>query len=474
MSHNVAPALRQSNRYAKAYFGVFLMTIILMWLPFKVLAYGVPFLSIGWFILASNSGKTLMRLIAVISIFLAFILFYYTFYLLQDQDFIVQNSLLFLITYGSFLFLAILPRSAAFHTLDYRNYMKIIGLIILMESALGIFQVSMYIVFSGGNFDSAAGDFAQGTLDPLSFITPEANLNNQIYTANLLTLLLFYTPHAIARRNGRWISIMGFVAVLFAAVWHIVFSFLVALFIITLLFSYSFIRISPSRVFIAVFLVLLIGISSMLQPKNFGLVSYYIDEVTSFESLKATATIESLTELPQDYRWVPYIGLGPGQYCSRAGLIGSGHYFGNFSNPTRLPLLEAEASPAFEKYIYPKWEEFATNPGLYGNSTMSRPFHSLLSLVVELGYVFFGLLVLGILLLLNRIKKLYHKAAGRHDKLTSLYCLSCGTLIAFLIFISLFENYLEVAHAIFLGLLLFRYFLSYINCPGEVENSTNH
>ena len=83
-------------------------------------------------------------------------------------------------------------------------------------------------------------------------------------------------------------------------------------------------------------------------------------------------------------------GLGPGQYTSRASLISSGRYFGEFENPVKLPFLDAStASKAFNDYIFDIWEVYATNVEIYGNSTMSRPFFSILSLVIEFGLIFF-------------------------------------------------------------------------------------
>lgn len=435
-----------------------------------MLAYIVPFMAIGWFILIGNSGKSLQRLIIAVIIFLFIVVIYYVFYLIVEKSFIIQNSFLFLLTYGSFLFFLVIPPKAILHKLHFKKYMQIIKIFIALQSILGILQICMYILLNGGNLDAATGDIVQGTLDPLSFLNQQGNFNNQIYTTNLLVLLLFYTPYAVSSRKGIWVCILGFIAIIFASVWHVLLSFLAAVVIISLYFSHSFIKLSGTRLLIAGFLLLVIALTAAFQPKNFGLINYYYHNVTSFESPKAIVTKESVTELPKEYPWVYFIGLGPGQYCSRAGLIGSGNYFGEFSNPKKLPVLEAKSSKAFEKYIYSKWEEFATNPAIYGNSTMSRPFYSILALFVELGYIAFAILSLSIGFLIRKIRRLYNLSAAKKNPLTALYALACAILIAFLAFISFFENYLEVSHAIFLGLLLFRYFFSFIKDQRDSEN----
>jgi hypothetical protein len=458
MAPNSDTAVTQkSNNHAKALYTVFVFSVIIIWLPFKGLAYLLPFLSIIIFTLIANSGRTLQRLLFATILFLITVGSYYLFYLWLGERFLLQNAFLFLLTYGSFLFLIAIPRNAALHDFPLVRYMNVIKITILLQSLLGIFQIGIYVLISGGGFDSAAGDIVQGTLDPLSFITPEGNLNNQIFTINLLVLLLFYTPYAFANKRGLWVCMLGFTAVLFASVWHIFFSFIAALVVTAIYFTHSFIRLSARRLMIVVFVLTVIMVGFLLQPRNFGLISFYYEKVTSLESLKALVTKESVTELPTEYPWVYVTGLGPGQYCSRAGLISTGRYFGEFTHPKKLPLLKPESSNAFQQYVYPKWEEFATNPAIYGNSTMSRPFYSLLSLLIEFGYLLFAILVAWIFVLISRIRSRHQIAAKRKFQLASLYSVACGTLIAFYIFVSFFENYLEVAHAIFLGLLLFKY-----------------
>lgn len=452
----------RSNRYAQAYFHVFVLSIILLWLPNKALAYVTPFVAIGWFAVWANSGRTLQRLTVVIVLFLLLTLAYSILYIFTGKHFVFQNAFLFLLTYGSFLFFIAIPPNVPLQEVPFRRYFRVMGIFIVLESLLGIFQVAIFVLKNGGSLDAATGDIAQGTLDPLSFINQAGNFNNQIYTINLLVLLLFYTPYAVTHKKGIWICGIGFVAVLFASVWHVLISFVVAVLVVSLVFTRTLVRLSATRVLIATFLVLVIMATAILQPRNFSLITFYYKKITHFESLKTTVTKESLTELPREYPWVYITGLGPGQFSSRAGLIGTEKYFGDFSNPTDLPLIKPEASEAFKKYVYPKWEQYATNPALYGNSTMSRPFYSILSLLIEFGYIVFIMLIFWLFLAFRRIRLAYNSAIRYQDRLASLASLSCAVLILFVFCISFFENYLEIAHAVFLGLLLFRYFYSVI------------
>ncbi len=50
--------------YSQAYFEAFVLTMVIIWLPGKLLAYFSPFVFTVWFILRGNSGKTLLNLFA--------------------------------------------------------------------------------------------------------------------------------------------------------------------------------------------------------------------------------------------------------------------------------------------------------------------------------------------------------------------------------------------------------------------------
>jgi hypothetical protein len=464
----------ESDRYARPFFEVFVLSLVAFWLPFKLIAYLIPFLGILWFALRANSGITLMRFASITCIFLTGVMGYFVFYYLIDIPFILQNTLLYFLTYGSFIFLLVIPRHATIHVLDYRKYIRVIRIFILFESLLGICQVIIFVALNGGNFDSATGDIAQGTLNPLSFLDSGANLNNQIYTNNLLTLLLFYMPHVIATRKGKWICVLGFLAILLASVWHLFIAFFLSTGIIVMFFSRSVTRVSGNRLLIASVAVLIIALTIALQPKNFELVYYYYEKVTTFESPKSKVTEISVRDLPKEYPWVYVIGLGPGQYSSRAGLIGTGKYFGDFENPRKIPLLEKRSSEAFEKYTLPYWTDVAMNPGLYGNSTMARPFYSALSLIIEAGFIAFAFIVIAFIVYIGHLRKLYRKSLKEPSRMKAFYAVSCAIFITYLAIISFFENYLEIAQAVLLGLLLFKYFYNVLkyDASSPVKHST--
>lgn len=446
------------HNHSISYYEVFILSLCIVWLPSKLLAYLTPFACMAWFIIRARSGKSLIRFGATVFSFLSLVGIYGIVYHFLNEKFVIQNAMLTFITFGSFLFFLILPQSDQLIKIDYTKYIKVIEWFILIEASLGIFQIMAYVALNGGNFDSAAGDVVQGTLSPLSFINPAGNFNNQIYSANLLLLLLFHVPYAITQKKGKWISISGFMAVILASVMHLFIAFIAAIAIISLFFSSSVIKVNTSKLLIALFFVIVILGAILIQPKNFGLIAYYIENLASKESPKTMATIKAIKELPDRYAWSPFIGLGPGQYSSRAGLIGTGKYFGDFNKPKEVPLIVPDYSNAFKDLVFEDWKEVATNVGKYGNSTMSRPFYSALTLLTEFGYVAFAVVLFFIFKFIRKLRTSYTVAQEKQNKLNTFYALACASAIVFFIFISFFENYLEVTQAIFPGFLLLKFF----------------
>jgi hypothetical protein len=383
----------------------------------------------------------------------------------MGEQFITQNALISILTYGSFLFFVILPGANELTKIDHQKFIKVIEWFIIIEASLGIFQVLAFVVKTGGNFDAATGDVVQGTLNPMSFNNPQMNFNNQTYTLNLLFLLLFYIPFAISSRKKIFIAIMGFVAIVFASVMHLFIAFVVAVAFIGVFFSASFIKINTSRLLIGLFIIAAIIATAIFQPKNFGLISLYMDKFTTNESPKTKATFKAIEDVPKEYPWIYVSGLGPGQYSSRAGLIGTGKYFGPFNHPTELPLLVPGYTSVFGDHVYNDWKNVSLNVAKYGNSTMSRPFYSALSILTEFGYLVFAALLFVVLRNIYKLRKHYIHINLLQNRELSFCTLACAVAILFLIFVSFFENYLEVTQAIFSGLLMLRFFYAYIKDP---------
>ncbi len=448
-----------NSKFARAHFEMFVIANILVWMPFKAGGYAAPWICMAWFIFRASSGFTLIRLLVLLSFFFTALGGYILFYYMVDGDFVLQNAILFLFTYSSFLILPVLPTDVSTEKY-FSKYMNVIGGILLFEASLGILQVMLFVILNRSTLDSATGDVAQGTLAPLSFIDPPSNFNNQIYTCNILILLLFYVPYALVYRRGFFTCAISFFVILIASVMHLLFAFVSAIGVITFFFTRTFLKFRPRRFAMAVIFILAGFFLVVTQPKNAALIKYYYSK--AMESPKTVVTLNSYFKLPAEFPWVYFVGLGPGQYESRAALIGTGRYFGEPGNYQKIPGIKPNSSSAFKRYVERYWIEVSSNPERYGNSTMSRPFYSLLSLQIELGPIIFGLLLFGSFWVLLKLRIKHLTLIERGQRLDAFYASALAIMIVYFWGISAFENYLEVPHAILLAVILFKHFYAFI------------
>jgi len=144
---------------------------------------------------------------------------------------------------------------------------------------------------------------------------------------------------------------------LLASVLHLFIAFVIAAIAATIYFSRTFFRLTASRILITFFLVISVYTVYKIQPKNFALITYYTDKIFSLESPKTLVTVNSVSKLPRNSRGIFIASVQVNIH--RAGLIGSGKYFGDFTNPRKFPLLQPATSKAFAEYTYPEWERVA-------------------------------------------------------------------------------------------------------------------
>lgn len=441
------------EKYLRGYYEAFLIALILSWLPFKMLGYLSPFFVLMWFIIRSNSGRTALNTILLSIFLMAAIGVYYLISILQGFDYLIQNSMLAIVTYGSFFFLFVSPSAIYFSDVFYRKVISIIKIVIVFESFLGITQfiIAMGVRGLAGN----TGDVVQGTHYLLSFWeTFDMGMGNQIFTINMSLLLLFYLSYVLTYQKGYGVLLFGIISLLLAMVSHVVVPIVVSCIIVYISFRNNIVgRVKVKQLYFAVVLVVVIAIFYNLQV---DLVGHYIDKYLKFESPKAIVTINSIKNIPREYPHSLIIGLGMGQFSSRAALIGTGHYIGGLTTPRSLPFMKPAKTPAFEKYIFPQYSEYLTNP-TYGYSTMSRPFHSMLSLFIEFGVIIYSLFIVFILIALRRLRKCHLSYLNRNSIRQNL-AFTLAIAILMLVMISFFENYLEVTQAIFPGLILIKVF----------------
>jgi hypothetical protein len=156
-----------------------------------------------------------------------------------------------------------------------------------------------------------------------------------------------------------------------------------------------------------------------------------------------------ITELPEDRPLQPYVGVGPGQFCSRASLIMSGQYLGGPDQPKALPMVAPQTTPLAYDYCISLLIAFSEAEADVGSS--QQPFFSWLSVYTEVGLLGSMLVVLALVRLIRQIRRRAQEDPSR--KFPALLLMT-GSL--FLIFIGWQMNYWEAPQAILVGLLLLK------------------
>ncbi|MCS6796492.1 MAG: hypothetical protein NZ516_11095, partial [Raineya sp.] len=430
----------------------------------------LPFIGIFIFTTLANSGRTLFKFIILILLFTVLLIFWWLQTLFQyEHTYSIQNNVIAFITYGSFILLIVLPKIAVS---DKQRYIILTRYFLVFQSIIGIFQILMQSFVLNKGFDGASGDVVQGTLNIFSFISKDQrNFNNVIFAINLVFLIFFYLPFAFVQKKFKYI-LLGLLALLFASVMHVITTFLCSIIITTFIFYFN--RFSK-RLILMSFLIVFLGISMLsvlyyFQPKNLNLFQNYFNQFYELRNPKVIVTKRTLVDLTNEEPRFILFGLGLGQFSSRASLIGTGRYFGNFNNPSPiLPFLSNEYSSYFKDYIFDLWHHYENHPETYGGSAMSKPFYSILSLITEIGIIPAFLIFLFLLRFIFKLRSFF--ADKRNPYLQRLYAFIISSTIWFLFIISFVENYLEVTQAILVGLLLIKIF-NPLNAVTH-ENSTN-
>jgi hypothetical protein len=375
---------------------------------------------------------------------------YFIVYLFEDNTFIISNGILSFINYSSFLILLLIPKDIISEKYNYEYYVKAVLPFMLVEGLYGIGQ-RIISFFKGINH----GDLVEGTLNPFSaFVGSTSGFGNQFYTINLIFLLIFCFPYVYKEKKGILSYSIAFLAVILASVGHAFYSLILAVMTVLVYYEGKSVLIRPKRLMIIVAIPALMIIALATLDEN-----VYRDGSRqailffSGDTPKSKAIEIVFQKVSEEYPFMHFIGLGPGQYSSRAGIIASGHYGPLSDFFTKLPFFNLGMTEAFRENVLPYWLDYKDNSG-YGNSTMNRPFLSLLSIYAEFGSFTFIALVVLVAYYIRQSKKTYQKAKKIKDKTNMLLCYVFSISLMFLILIGLYENYYEAPQGVFIGTLL--------------------
>ena len=432
-----------TNLTHKAYLAAFILSLILVWSPSNALAYVAPILAIGVFIFITKSGTTIRNVIIWFLVWGIII----TAYILMTPDFVIHSALLSILTYSSFLMVLVIPRRlvASLDLLD--RMLTLARWMVILQALVGITQ-GLYGFSQSSTFSGANGDFVEGTIHPA--LASELSLSNPMFAINMTFLLVALLPDLILRRRSYLAVLLGLISLIMASVLHVLLMLAAAGVIATLFYWPLSLR---RRMTYYVGIGLMIGavVAVVALESNFRTAESFARGLLSGESYRSIAVKRAVVDMPQDYPLLPLIGLGPGQFSSRAGLIGTGLYFGRPNEPRTLPLLPTGMSKALEENTLDLWLAFARSDqrGISLGST-HQPFLSWLSVYVEWGILVLLSLFVVVAILLLRVRSVVHNYPQR------VLAASFGTGLLFLLFLGVQENYWEVPQAIFVGLLILK------------------
>lgn len=428
------------ERYEKAYFWAFISTLILCWSPSNLLAYLAPFISVAIFVLLSRSHVVVRN--ALIWFLLWGVII--SFYILLTPGFVIHSALFSVLTYSSFLVVIAIPGRFV-SSLDLLD--RMLGWarwIVIVEALVGIVQ-GLYGFSLTRTFDGANGDFVEGTIHPA--LAPELALSNPMFAINIALLLVALLPDLILKRKGYVAITLGGLALILASVLHVL-MMLAAAGIIAIIFFWPIsLRRRMTYPLLGGLMVATVLAFFALRG-NFGTANAFARQLISGESFRSKAISRAVLEMPEDYPLLPLVGLGPGQFSSRAGLIGTGLYFGGPVYARPLPFVPQGMSEAFEKNTLDLWVAYATLIAQSrGSGSTHQPFLSWLSVYTEWGILALAAILCIVGYLLVRVRLVVRRYAQR------VLAASFGTGLLLILFLGLQENYWEVPQAILVGLM---------------------
>jgi hypothetical protein len=391
---------------------VYGVTLVLCFSPLKPLAFISPLLVILLliFFVQAKPLYNLVKLAAFLFLYACIGLLYF----FANKDFLWLNFAFWLLTNSSYL-LFIVSFSDLIDANLMRRMVSLTFKILLLEASLGIIQVLFNVIFITHGFDGGTGDAAMGTVNP-TFGAGDGKGSNVYYAIGLSalgTLVFLYHKYQQKKVPSSLyaVLIIGWVA---ASVMHSIFL-LIAAILISIFVFISFTSKKKStglgnqmkavrKISLGVIIVFICLFTFL--PGNVSLLRNYYDQSFGLENLKSTKSIASVVTvlgLSQDKPFQKYVGLGPGQYCSKAGMILSGTYLGQ----GKLQVIKS-LSPDLNKYILPIWLEYLSWDFQAGSTYF--PFFSWLSLYGEFGILGWVIVLAGVIFACKKIISLTNKS----------------------------------------------------------------
>ncbi len=429
----------------RAYYVGFVACAVVCFTPFKLLTYALPVLLIAWLVVTAGTVGMRNRLVVVVggAVGLG------AFYELAAEDLLVTNYVLALITYSAILpVLVVESRSIASIAL-FEKQAGVALRLLAVEGVVGTIQ-AIYGATETGSFGGANGDHVAGTIHP--YLSAELAFSNPVFAVNMAVMILacLAVPN-LARRRSLSLALGG-IALVLASVVHVL-VFLVAAIAFALLTTRRT-KGAPRRRLrvgrLAVVGALVAGVGYVALADNLEGISRVGAQAIDLDAVdipRAILLSRVFSELPDDAPEQPYIGLGPGQFSSRASLIASGLYLGGPDSPRPVPLLSPQATRLASSYCFSLLVAYKESDLVIGST--EQPFFSMLSIYTELG-------IIGLAIVLGWLVVIIRRVQRRVRERPELYTrgLMFVTAVGFFTLIGLQDNYWESPQALLIGLLM--------------------
>ncbi len=436
---------------------MYVFSLILTWFPSKILSYGSPYILMIFVFVVYNNYELLFNYIKTTIII---ILFLGVNYIIREK-YIFSNGVLTIVTYGPFILLWAMSNKSI-SKVYIRKIIRVTYFFVFFQSSIGIVQFAIaYIKFGGYSVDM--GDFIQGSIVPLSFnLEGDRGIGNAYFVINILIMTLFLLVDEKKDRKSYLIITLGCITVILAGVHHALISLFLGLFLalciaeFTKALKYSF-AIIPA--------ILAAGtIFYLLNPNNVYLYSHYFNLYATGESFKTLAMKKAIIDLYQDHPDISVLGTGLGQFSSRAGLIASGTYLGGLDENRSIPFFPISQSEYFKNYAFDIYYSMKMDKSTV-HGAASRTFFSLMSIYVELGIAVSIIIVFYIIQKIRSLKTRYLLFNNYNLNYEKNIVIIIIATILFFIFISFFENYLEMSQATLTCFILIKIFYNKISQP---------
>jgi hypothetical protein len=439
--------------------------------PLKVLGAGGGILLVASGFLLSDFVRSTFRILILFATYAALSLLHHLF----EPSSTVLGTALFVVSYSQFALLLLRP-TVILTDRDRRGMINLLTVASWTQGSLGILQAVTGRLVTG-TFDGSNGDVVSGTI---GLYTSEPRGSNVFFAIAILStslLILALAPHL----KGLVRALPGFVAFVVASVLHLqLVAAVAALVAIILMLA---LRFSPSKKVTRMDLlapgtmVLVMAIGTVVTPSNYGNYdNYVVSEVESllvndagdavpeqtvpeqtvpeqtvpeqtvpeqttpsdrFRNHKLKMAVRTLLELPEISPYQPLLGVGAGQFNSRAALIATGSYLEGLSMPTSW----SGISQSSQELFFPLYDSGI--PSWAGSAWF--PYFSIQSLYAELG-------ILGVALAGTAIARASRKLLRIHQPGNGVPALI--GLAWFLFGIGFYENYWEWTQGIVLPLFL--------------------